>query len=92
MLTDKEKLEKMRDELIGSGKDAYVQMKKKNVLDKLIAATNKETGKLSFPIIIPLYEHDGSFLKQIINSLQYFPSYKIGFNDYYRTTCYKITM
>ena len=92
MLTDRERLKKIREELIGVEKVSYAIYKKKNVLDKLIYSTDRKTGMLSFPIIIPIYEHDGSFLKTTLTSLNYFPKYVMAYNDYYRTTCYNVTL
>ena len=90
-MTDKQKLEGVQAKLLSSVENSYARMMKENVLEKLIVSTDKE-GKLSFPIIIPLYEHDTEFLKETLKELGYSPEYKKEFNHFWQTTCYTISV
>ena len=87
MTTDREKLEKMQAELMSSEEKSYDRMKKENVLDKLIASCFKRTGELSKQIIIPLYEHDGDFLKKTLKNLGYDATYEERYNDRFKKNC-----
>ena len=91
-MTEKQRLEEMHARLIRSEQENYDRMKKENVLDDLIASTHKETGKLSFPLIIPIYEHDTDFLKETLKGLGYEPNYEEEYNYFFSTTCYTVSL
>ncbi len=91
-MTEKQRLEEMRAWLIKSEEKNYDRMKKENVLEDLIASTHKETGKLSFPLIIPIYEHNIDFLIGILLGLGYEPNYEKDFNTFFSTTCYIVSL
>lgn len=91
MINDREKLERIKKEVMSKG-NSYERMKKENVVDDLLASTDKETGKLSFPFIIPLFEHDGEFLKETLNELGYSPIYEEEYNYFFSTTCYTVNL
>ena len=91
-MTEKQRLEEMRTRLITTEANNYDRMKKENVLEDLIASTHKETGKISFPLIIPIYEHNIDFLKGILYGLGYKPNYEKEYNYFFSTTCYKVSL
>ena len=91
MMNDRESLKKIMEKVMFEPK-SYNRMKKINVLEKLLASTNKETGKLCEMFIIPLYEHDTDFLKETLKSLGYLPIYKEEYNHFYETTCYTVKL
>jgi len=93
MLTDRKRLEKIRKELLESEENSYARMTKDNVLYDLIASTEKETEELSSFIIIPIYEHDIEFLKEILKELGYYnPTYEKEYNYFFSTTCYNVRL
>jgi len=91
-MTEKQRLEEMHARLISSEANGYDRMKKENVLEDLIASTDKETGKLRFPLIIPIYEHNIDFLKGILYGLGYKPNYEKEYNYFFSTTCYTVSV
>lgn len=91
-MTEKQRLEEMYVRLVSSEEKNYDRMKKENVLEDLIASTNKETGNISFPLIIPIYEHNIDFLKGILYGLGYKPSYEKEYNYFFSTTCYTVSL
>ena len=90
-MTDREKLEKIKEKVLSEEK-SYERMKKENVLEKLLIAADNKTEQLMSLIIIPLYEHDGEFLKITLTELGYTPSYEEEYNDFYQRMCYKVTL
>ena len=90
-MTDRERLEDVKAKVM-SEKDSYERMKKENVLEKLLIATDEKTGKLWEQHIIPLYEHDVEFLKKVLDELGYVPEYKEEFNAFWQTTCCVVTL
>ena len=91
-MTDREKLEKIREELVSSEVKSYARMKKENVLEKLYIAANNKTGDLTNLIFIPLYEHDVEFLDKVLKEVGYTPSYSEEYNHFYERWCYKVTL
>ena len=85
-MTEKQRLEEMHAQLVSSEANSYERMKKENVLRMLILGT-KETGELVKKHILPIYENDVSFLKEIMEKLGYSPKYEQEYNHYYKTTC-----
>ena len=90
-MTDRKKLEKMKEEIM-SEENSYERMKKENVLDKLLIASDNKTEQLMSLIIIPIYEHDGEFLKKTLSELGYTPSYKEEYNAFWERMCYVVTL
>ena len=87
-MTEKQRLERMHARLISSEPKSHDRMKKENVLEDLIASTNKDTGKLDFPLNIPIYEHNIDFLMGLLFGLGYEPNYEKEYNTFFSTTCY----
>ena len=86
-MTDREKLVKIKKEVMSEA-NSYARMKKENVLVKLIASTERETGKLWGMFVIPKYEHDEVFMKQTLTELGYSPTYTEMYNHFYDELCY----
>ena len=84
-MTDRAQLKKIHQKVLLEPRtfDRFIKI---NVLEKLIASTNSETGKLN-EVIIPLYEHDIDFLKTTMKDLGYSPEYVEKWNHFYNTTC-----
>lgn len=84
-MTDREQLEKIQKQVLREARtfDRYMKI---NVLEKLVASTDTQTGKLH-DAIIPLYEHDIDFLKSTIKDLGYSPEYVEEWNHFHNTTC-----
>jgi len=91
MMTDRMKLEKMKEEVMLE-ESSYERMKKENVLEKLIISADNKTEQLMSLIIIPMYEHDGDFLKKTLSELGYTPSYEEEYNAFWERMCYKVTL
>ena len=90
-MTDREKLEALK-EGIEAMPESYEKTTKLNVLEKLLVATNHQTGNLMNSITIPIYEHDTEFLKEILTEFGYTPLYEKEYNYFWNTTCYEIKL
>ena len=91
MMTDRQKLQTIRTKVM-SQENNYARMMKINVLDKLLIAADNKTEQLMHLIVIPMYEHDGDFLKKTLSELGYTPSYKEEYNPFWERMCYVITL
>jgi len=92
MMTDKQQLERIQSELISTEGNTYERLKKVNVLEKLISATDRNTEKLAKSFDIPIYEHDVEYLNKTLKALGYSPVYEEQYNYFYQTTCYAVTL
>lgn len=92
MMSERERLKEARVWLKSLKEDDYERMKKENVLEDLIASTNKETGKLTFPIVVPIYEHNMDFLIGILTGFGYKLDYEKEYNYFFSTTCYTVSL
>ena len=92
MMTDREKIETMRESLLKNEEVSYERIKKENVLKRLEVSVVPKTGKLISTIIIPWYEHDTDFLKRILEEMGYSPNYEEDFNPLFETMCYTVTL
>ena len=86
MTTDRERLEKMLNELPSS--NSYFE---KKVLVALMEQIDQDTGNLSESLYIVLKEISESFLKNVLeDQLGYQATYEDDYNPYHESYCYKI--
>ena len=86
MITDRERLEKIRNELPSS--NSYFE---KKALVALMEQIDQNTGNLSESLYIVLKEISESFLKNVLeDQLGYEATYEDDYNPYHESYCYKI--
>ena len=86
MITDRERLEKIRNELPSS--NSYFE---KKALVALMEQIDQNTGNLSESLYIVLKEISESFLKNVLeDQLGYQATYEDDYNPYHESYCYKI--
>ena len=86
MTTDREKLEKMLNEL-----PSFNSYFKKNALVALMEHIDQNTGNLSESLYIVRNDISESFLKNVLeDQLGYEATYEDDYNPYHESYCYKI--